>query len=310
MNMDTTQTKNPTLRRMSRGQLQENIVAPRQINSVLLTFSFFSFLKVALAEHTRVTMVTMYVTSVQATPIHPCHVIDVTVTVDTTGLWMILKIARAHVRERYSIHGTTFMSRDKWAIRSERNRPNPLRNYVFPFQTTCHSLEKMILCLRYIHIHISPHAQRWTKKWYSREWHVAWNGKTFSRSGLGLSRIRKILLMVTNFTNCKIISIFTPSATKLSSKLESHCESSSGCHSDMVTTNQHWRTWWCHVWRHMQAMHQRHLWYTVQWRIILASQSKSFLDTRDHYRSSITIVVSCYYFGKEWCQWCRGCQLQ
>ena len=32
-------------------------------------------------------------------------------------------------------------------------------NWDFPFQTTCHSLENMILCLRYIHIHISPHAQ-------------------------------------------------------------------------------------------------------------------------------------------------------
>ena len=39
------------------------------------------------------------------------------------------------------------------------NRPN-----VFPFQTMCHSLENMILCLRFIHIHISPHAQLFDKE--------------------------------------------------------------------------------------------------------------------------------------------------
>ena len=42
-----------------------------------------------------------------------------------------------------------------------RNRPNidPLPHNDFPFQTTCHSLENMILCLSRIHIYASSHAQ-------------------------------------------------------------------------------------------------------------------------------------------------------
>ena len=50
------------------------------------------------------------------------------------------------------------------------NRPNPLQCFPisdhFPYISSMHS--------------------RWTKKWYSREWHVVWNGKSLSLSGLGL----------------------------------------------------------------------------------------------------------------------------
>ena len=47
----------------------------------------------------------------------------------------------------------------KKAMRNGKNRHYPLRDNVFPFQTTCHSLENMILCLRYIHIHVSSYVQ-------------------------------------------------------------------------------------------------------------------------------------------------------
>ena len=43
------------------------------------------------------------------------------------------------------------------------NRPFRLR-FVFPFQTTCHSLENMILCLRCIHIHVSSRVKPLNKE--------------------------------------------------------------------------------------------------------------------------------------------------
>ena len=64
----------------------------------------------------------------------------------------------------------------------------------------------------------------WTKKWYSREWHVVWNGKTLSRSGLGLflvcnhsqeSKITKVISAMLNDVTRNSLKILLSSSSNM-----------------------------------------------------------------------------------------------
>ena len=95
----------------------------------------------------------------------------------------------------------------EFLIHTSTNNPNPLLDNVFPFQTTCHSLENMILCLRYIHIHISPHAQPLDK-----EMMLQGMTRSLKWENISMQCIWYIMVHKSTIKACEILHFTVPSA--------------------------------------------------------------------------------------------------